>query len=95
MPSVAGSCFITPQHRLGQRARRGELRLQIAELGAVRQPAVPEQVADFLERRAAREIVDVVAVVRQHAAIAIEVADRGRGGDDVFEPALGLRVEST
>ena len=33
-------------------ARRGELRLQVAQLGAVRQAAVPEQVADLLERRA-------------------------------------------
>ena len=77
-----------PQDRLGHRPRGGQLRLQVAELGAVRQAAVPEQIADLLERRAARQIVDVVAEVRQHAAVAIQVTDGRGGGDDVFEPAL-------
>jgi hypothetical protein len=46
--------------------------LEIAELGAIRQAAVPQQVAGFLEGRIAREIVDVVSAIREHAAIAVE-----------------------
>ena len=42
------------EDRLGQRASRGQLRLQIPEFGARRQPAVPEQETDFLERRVLR-----------------------------------------
>ena len=43
-----------PQHRLGQRPRRRQLRLQIAELGLHRQAAVPQQVAvsSKVEKRA-------------------------------------------
>ena len=73
-------------------ARRGrQLRLQVAELGARRQAAVPEQVADLLERRVPGEIVDVVAAVGEHAAIAVEITDRRGGGDGIFETRLGLR----
>ncbi len=39
------------QHAFGQPARRRQLRLQIAQLGPIRQPSVPQQIADFLERR--------------------------------------------
>ena len=91
MPSDAGSCFISRSDRLGQRPRRRELRLQVAELGAVRQPPVPEQVADLLEGRPLREVVDVVAVVRKNAAIAVQVTDGRRRGDDVFEAGFGFR----
>ena len=72
MPSDGGSIFISRRIGFGQRPRRGQLRLQIAELGAVRQAAVPQQVARLLERRVAREVVDVVAAIREHAAIAVE-----------------------
>src|SRR5262245_31824384 len=65
-----------PQHGFRQRPARAQLRLQIAELGARRQTPVPQQVADFLERGVAGEVVDVVPAVREHASIAIEVADR-------------------
>ncbi len=84
------------QDRLGQRARGRQLRLQIAEFGPGRQPAVPQQVADFLERRAAfgvRQVVDVVAVIREHAAVAVEKADGGLAGDDVFQAGFGFRVD--
>ena len=80
-----------PQDRLRHRPRGRELRLQVAQLGAVRQAAVPEQVADLLERRALGEIVNVVAVVRKNAAIPVQVTDGGGRGDDVFEAGLGLR----
>ena len=79
-----------PENRFGQRPRRGQLRLQVAELRARRQPPVPEQVADLFEGGGFREIVDVVAAVREDTAIAVEITDRGRGRDDVLEPALGL-----
>ena len=39
------------EDRLRQRPRRGQLRLQVAELGARGQAAVPQQVADLLEGR--------------------------------------------
>ena len=87
-----GQLLHEAQDRLAERPRRGELRLQIAELGAIRQAPVPQQVADLLERRALRQIVDVVAEIRQHATIAVEITDGGRRGDDVFETGLGLRV---
>ena len=77
-------------HAFGQRPRGDQLRLQVAELGARRQAAMPQQVADFFERRVPRQVVDVVTAVRQHAAIAIEVADRGRGGDGIFKAGFGL-----
>ena len=80
-----------PQDRLLQRAAGCQLRLQITELGPVRKPPVPEQVTDLLERRSPREVVDVVPVVREHTAIAIEIANRRRCGDDVFETSFGLR----
>jgi hypothetical protein len=38
---------------------------------------VPEQEAGFLKRRMAREIVDVVAAVREHAAVAVEETNPG------------------
>ena len=42
--------------------------------------------------RRVRQIVDVVAVVGEHAAIAVEIADGRRRRDDVFEAGLGLGV---
>jgi hypothetical protein len=77
--------------RLAQPTRGGELRLQIAELGAARQPAVPEQITDFLERCPLREIVDVVPVVREHAAIAVEITDRRGCRNHILQPGFGLR----
>ena len=50
---------------------------------------MPQQIADFLERRVLGEIVDVVAAIRQHAALAIEIADGRRRDDDVFETGFG------
>ena len=80
-----------PKHWFRQRAGGGKLRLQVAEFGARRQPAMPEEITDFLERRVPREVVNVVAAVGQHAAVAVEVTDRRRTGDGVFESGFGLR----
>ena len=91
MPLPAGSARISRRTGSGSGRAGDQLRLQVAELGARRQPAVPQQVADFFERRVPREIVDVVAAVREHAAIAVEIADRGRGRDGIFEARFGLR----
>ena len=79
------------QDRLAERTGGGKLRLQVPELGAIRQPPVPQEVTDLLERRALRQIVNVVPVVRQHATIAVEITDGRRRGHDVFETGLGLR----
>ena len=79
-----------PDDRLGQRPRRRQLRLQIAELRARRQPAMPEQVADLLEGRELGQVVDVVAAVGEHAALAVEIADRRRRRDDVLEPGFAF-----
>ena len=76
--------------RLRQRPRRGQLRLQIAELGARRQPPVPEQVADLFEGGRLRQVVDVVPAVGEHPLLAVEITDRRRGRDDVLEAALGF-----
>ena len=88
MPSPAGSIRISRSTGSGSGAPGDELRLQIAQLGARRQPPMPEQVADLFERGVPREVVDVVPAVGEHAAIAVEVTNRGRGGDGVFEARL-------
>jgi hypothetical protein len=51
---------------------------------------MPQQIADLLERCAPGEIVDVVTVIGEHSAIAVEVTDRRCRRDDVFEPGLRL-----
>jgi len=56
-------------------ARRDERQGGLVELRRVRQLAVPEQVADFLEARPARQVFDVVAAVGQAAVSAVEIAE--------------------
>src|SRR3989304_533694 len=96
MPSVGGSDRMA--RRSGSdstRAGARRLRLQTAKLVARRQPSVPQQIADFLERHAAlgiRQVVNVVPVIRQNAALAVEIADRRLAGDNVLETGFGLRV---
>ena len=49
---------------------------------------MPEQITDLLEGRAALgvgKVVDVVALIGEHAAGAIQVTDGGFTDDDVFE----------
>ena len=79
-----------PDHAVGQGASRGKLRLQVAQLRAVRQPPVPQQVTDFLERRVRRQIVDVVPAIGQDPAVAVDETDARRGRDDVFEAGFGF-----
>jgi len=80
-----------PQHRLRQRAPDGQLRLEIAQLGTRRQPAMPQQEADLFECRLLREIVDVESTIGEHASIAVQVADRGRRRNGIFEPGFRRR----
>ena len=80
---------------MGVEEGRGLSPAEIAELGAGWKPAIPQEVTDFFERRVLREIVNVVPAIRQHPAIAVEIADRRRRGDRVFEPRLGLRGSRT
>jgi hypothetical protein len=77
-----------PDDWLGERAASRQLRLQISKLSARRQASMPQEEADLFERGELREIVDVVPAVREHAALAIEITNRRRRGDDVLEPAL-------
>ena len=51
---------------------------------------MPQEITGFLERGVPRQVMDVVAAIRQHAAIAIEKTDPGRSRDDVFESAFGF-----
>ena len=88
MPSVPGRLRMRRTIGSGRAARGRELRLQIAELGARREPAVPQQVAHLLEGGARRELVDVVPAVGEDTLLPIEIADRRRRGDDILEPAL-------
>jgi hypothetical protein len=84
-----------PHDGIRQFARGDECRLQIAELAAVRQPAVPQKKAHFFERRATfriRQIVNVVSLIREHAAGAVQKTDRGLSGHDVFEAGFGFHV---
>src|SRR6202022_3646475 len=66
-------------------ARRDERQGGLVELRRVRETAVPEQVTHFLEARAARQVVDVVAAVGEAAVLAVEIAELGLGGDDALE----------
>ena len=59
--------------------------------------SVPQQVADFLERRMLGKIVDVVAAIGQHSPLTIQIADRRRRNDDVLETGFcgGYRCVAT
>ena len=57
------------------------------ELRRLGQLAVEEQVRDLLERRLARQLVDVVADVGEATVLAVKVAQAGLGGDDTLESA--------
>ena len=71
--------FHCAENGLLERARRCQLCLKVAEFRAIRKPAMPQQEAALFERDALLsigQVVNVVAVVREHATIAIEIADR-------------------
>jgi hypothetical protein len=74
---------------LGQRAGDGELGLQFSQLRTRGEPAMPQQVADLLEARMGRQVVDVVPAIREHAAVAIDETDRRGRRHDIFEAGLG------
>src|SRR5262249_26237014 len=67
--------------------RRGERLLELGELLARRQLAVPEEVDDLLVGRVCGQVLDVVAAVGEAAVHAVEVADRRRRGDHALQPA--------
>ena len=51
---------------------------------------MPKEITNLLEGRALREVVNVVAVVRKNAALAVEITNRRGRGDDVLEAAFGF-----
>jgi hypothetical protein len=56
-------------------------------VGAIRQPAVTQKKARFFEGGPALgvgEIVNVVALIRQNTAIAVEIANRRFAGDHIL-----------
>src|SRR5215211_6799097 len=59
--------------------------LETRELRAVRQLAVPEQVADFLERAVPGEILDPVAAVDENALGTVYFTEAGLCGDDALQ----------
>ena len=71
----------------GNGARGDQLERHAVELGGLGQLAVPEEIADLLEARPPRQLVDVVAAVGEPAVLAVEVAERGLGRDDTLEAA--------
>src|SRR4030095_1556627 len=67
-----------------------QLHLEPVELHAGGQLAVPEQVADLLEGRLARQLVDVVAAVGETAVLAVEIAQTGLGRDPPLQTPAEL-----
>src|SRR5215467_7949424 len=74
----------------GNLARRDERQGGLVELRRVREIAVPEQVAHFLEAGATRQVLDVVATVGEASVAAVEIAELRLGGDDALESANEL-----
>src|SRR5690348_17365638 len=72
-------------HRGRQTAQSSEVRLVLAELGAVRQFLVKEQIGDLLELAHRGDLEDVVAAVVQVVAAAAHRAQRRVTGDHARE----------
>ncbi len=70
---------------------RARLQLQLLQIGAIRQAAKPQQVADFFEVRMVGQFVDVDAAVGKHALIAIDEANAGIGSSNAFQPLAAVR----
>src|SRR5262249_42814365 len=66
-------------------AGRDQLAVELGELGLVGRLALPEEIGDFRESGPARQIVDVIAAIRQTAVLPVQIAQLGLGGDDPFE----------
>ena len=74
--------------RLGQLPEGAETSAQLVEVLGRREPPVPEQVGDLLERRVLGELPDVVAPVDEAALLAVDEADLRLEGDDVLQAPL-------
>jgi hypothetical protein len=56
---------------------------------------VPQEISDLLESHDRREVFDEVSTPVDKAAVgAIDLADRGFGGDDPFQPRAEVRHET-
>jgi len=89
---VARQSFEERADLLRQPARGREPAVVLRARRRVGQVAVPEEVRDVFERGRAREVRDLVPAVEQPPFHPVDLADRGPGGDDVFEsrfPLLG------
>jgi|SRR5271170_2561805 len=74
---------------------RGQPLLQLAQLRCCGEPPEPEQVTGFFKRGMVRQFVDVDAAIRQYAAISVDVANPGSGGNDALKSLGGLSCGDT
>jgi hypothetical protein len=80
---------------IGEVSANGHLMLQRIELSRRGELAVPQEVGDLLEGGDRREVFDEVSTPVDEAAVgAIDLADRGFGGDDTFQPRAEVRHET-
>jgi hypothetical protein len=79
---------------IGQISTCRHVVLQRVELSGGGELAVPQEVGDLLEGHDRREVFDEVSTPVDEAAVgAINLADRGFGGDDPFQPRAEVRHE--
>ena len=68
-------------------SRGGHLLAQRVEPRPVRQLAIPQQVRGLLEGDGRREVFDQISAAIDEATVgAVDLADRGLGGDDSLQP---------
>ena len=80
---------------IGEVAACGHLVPQRVELGGGWELAVPQEVRRLLESHDRREVFyEVSTPVDESAVGAIDLADRGFGGDDPFQPRAEVRHEA-
>jgi hypothetical protein len=80
---------------LGEVSGCGHLVFKGVELCGGGKLAVPQEVGDLLESHDRREVFDEVSTPVDEAAVgAIDLADRGFGGDDPFQPRAEVRHEA-
>jgi hypothetical protein len=63
------------------------LRAQLIIFAPVRQLSVPEEIGDFLEVNAARQLADIVTAEGELSSLAIDFRDAGLRGNNAFQPA--------
>ena len=73
-----------------QLALFGQAFVQFAQFAARGQFAKPEQVAGLFEIRMVGEFVNVDAAIGQNAAISVDVANLGSGGNDALKSLGGV-----